>query len=242
MKTVAIVFVAVLFGAQNTHSQSQGKTVPSYRAESSAHVVRGKNAWTYVTENRSFLFPEVLGDDGNYEAVLLLEETYRNERTDGVEGVRGNATIKAWTLRQGRPRELRWTFKEIGNEGIVQDRFYRVTAWGCCDMPVVYSFYNVLTGRKLYVSNSNLLEVWGDGEGPLAFRYVAFGYAGLSELSQPPQLQYRNRQENSAAILYRILTGVLRRSQDVRFLRRRVGEIPRPERLANELQHRVEIR
>jgi hypothetical protein len=190
VKTIAVILVAVLIGLQNTDLRTEKKTVPPYRAESSAYVVQGKDAWTYVTENRSFRFAEVLGDDGNYEAVLLLEETYHNERTDGLEGVRGNATVKAWTLAHGRQRELRWTFKEIGNEGEVRDRFFRVTAWGCCDVPIVYSYYNILTGKKVYVSNSDLLEVRGDGDGPPASRYVAFGYGGMSELNQPPQLQY----------------------------------------------------
>lgn len=190
MKTIAVVLVVALFGLPKNGLSTEKKTAPRYRAESSAYIVQGKDAWTYVTENRSFRFEEVLGDTGDYEAPLLLEETYHNERTDGIEGVRGNATVKAWTVKHGGERELRWTLKEIGNEGRVQDRFYRVTAWGCCDVPVVYSYYNVLTGKKLYVSNSDLLEVWGDGDGPQAWRYVAFGYAGMSELSRSPELQY----------------------------------------------------
>jgi hypothetical protein len=187
---IAIVLIAVLFGLQNTHRGTETKTVPPYRAESSAYVVRGKDAWTYVTENRSFRFAEVLGDTGNYEAVLLLEETYHNEHTDFLEGVQGKATVKAWTVKRGGERELRWTFQENGNEGEVEDRFFRVTAWGCCDMPTVYSYYNVLTGKKVYFSNSDLLTVWGDGDGPSAMRYIAFGYAGQKELDQPPELQY----------------------------------------------------
>ncbi|HXN99901.1 MAG TPA: hypothetical protein VN881_12570 [Candidatus Acidoferrales bacterium] len=190
MKMIAIVLIVVLFGLQNTHSGIETKTVPRYRAESSAYTARGKDGWTYVTENRSFRFADVLGDTGNYEAELLLEETYRNERTDGIEGMRGNATIRAWTLDHAGQRKLRWAFHEAGNEGEMEDRFFRVTAWGCCDMPTVYSYYNVLTGNKLYVSNSDLLKVWVDEGGPLAWRYIAFGYAGQNELDQPPQLQY----------------------------------------------------
>jgi len=190
VKTIAVVLVALLFGLQGTNLGTPEKTVPPYRAESSAYVVQGKDAWTYVTENRSFRFAEVLGDEGSYEAVLLLEETYHNERTDGMEGVRGNATVKAWTLEHGRQSELRWTFNEIGNEGLLHDRFFRVTAWGCCDVPEVHSYYSVLTGKKMYVSNSDLLEVRGDGDGPQASRYVAFGYAGMGELHHPPLLQY----------------------------------------------------
>jgi hypothetical protein len=190
VKTVTVVLVSALFGFPNTGLNTGKKAVPPFRAESSAYIVQGKDAWTYVTENRSFRFAEVLDDTGNYEAPLLLEETYHNERTDGMEGMRGNVTVKAWTVNRGGERELRWTLKEIGNEGRVQDRFFRITAWGCCDAPVVYSYYDVLTGKKLYVSNSDLLEVRGEGDGPQASRYVAFGYAGINDLSRPPQLQY----------------------------------------------------
>ena len=190
MKTVTVVLVVTLLGFANKGLSAGRKAVSPYRAESSAYIVQGKDAWTYVTENRSFRFVEVLDDAGNYDEPLLLEETYHNEHTDGMEGVRGNATVKAWTVKRGGEREVRWTLKEIGNEGRMQDRFYRVTAWSCCDAPIVYSYYSVLTGRKLYVSNSDLLEVRGDGVGPLAARYVAFGYAGRNELSRPPQLQY----------------------------------------------------
>lgn len=190
MKLIAAVVAATLLGVQGTDGSTHEKTGPIYRAESSAQVPRGKDAWTYITDNRSFRFDEVLGDDGTYEALLLLEESFRNERTDGVEGIKGQASVKAWTLKPNQPRQLRWVIRESGNEATIQNRFFRLTAWGCCDMPVVYSYYGLLTGQKMYVSNSDLLEIWGDGDGPLAVRYVAFGYAGLRGLSRPPQLQY----------------------------------------------------
>jgi hypothetical protein len=72
----------------------------------------------------------------------------------------------------------------------VRGRLFRVAAWGCCDAPTIYSYYNLLTGKKLYVSNSDLLEVWGSGGGPKALRLVAFGYAQQGQLNLPPQLQY----------------------------------------------------
>jgi len=61
------------------------KTLPTFRTESSASIIEGHNARTYVTENHSFRFEEGLGDTGKYEAVLLLEEIYHNERTSGLE-------------------------------------------------------------------------------------------------------------------------------------------------------------
>jgi hypothetical protein len=189
VKTLAAVLIAALFGVQTGDLNSGKKTNLPFRAESSAYVIEGKNAWTFVTENRSFRFKEVLGDKGTYDALLLLEETYHNERTDGIEGMRGNATVKAWDVKESGHRELRWTLQAKGNEGDVQDRLFRLTEWGCCDLPVVYSYYSILNGKKLYVSNSELLRVWYGG-GPLNERLIAFGYSVMDKESQYPQLQY----------------------------------------------------
>ena len=163
---------------------------PPFRTESSAHIVEGENSRTYVTENSSFQFIEVLGDTGDYEAVLLLEGSYHNENTPGIEGMRGDASIKAWTIRRGRQRELRWTAHEKANEGEIRSRFLRMTAWGCCDTPNTFTHYNLLSGKKLYVTNSELLEVRGQGEGPLIFRYLGFGYDATIHPGPTPQLQY----------------------------------------------------
>src|ERR1700686_2295297 len=41
--------------------------------------------------------------------------------------------------------------------------------------------FSLLTGKKLYFSNSDLLEDRGDGDGPQASRFVAFGYSGMNQ-------------------------------------------------------------
>jgi hypothetical protein len=43
--------------------------------------------------------------------------------------------------------------------------------------------------KKLYITNSDLLELWF-GEGPRNARYVGYGYSVLDKQSQYPQLQY----------------------------------------------------
>lgn len=194
MRILIAFIIAALLGPQNTQPSVEQKAAPVYRVESSAYVIEGKDAWTYVTENRSFRFEEVLGDTGNYETLLLLEETYHNERTPGKDGTNGKIAVNAWTLKSGQQRELRWTLEARGNEGDVRDRFYRAIEWGCCDVPDVYSYYDILNGKKLYVTNSELLEVWF-GEGPVNSRYIGFGYSVLDSKSPYPQLQYGTDKE-----------------------------------------------
>jgi hypothetical protein len=230
---MAALLIATLLGLQGTYPGTTKRTTPPYQAASSAQIIKRKDAWTFVTENRSFRFVELPEDQGNpggnQAALLLLEETYHNEHTDGVEGVQGSVAVKAWTLEPNRPRELRWTFRGVGNEGTKQDRLFRVTAWGCCDVPVVYSYYSLLTGKKLYVSNSDLLEVRGDGDGPQASRFVAFGYSAMNQLEQPPRLQYgtdkkvgqrfsiiSSRQYYDAPQMFVSASGKLEKSLDLR--------------------------
>ncbi len=153
-------------------------------------MIDEKDARTFVTENRSFRFAEILGDEGVYEALLLLEETYHNERTDGIEGVHGNATVKTWQLKSSGRRDLLWTLQAKGNEGdIYDDRLFRLTEWGCCDAPNVYSYYSIFNAKKLYVTNSDLVRVWFGG-GPLNERLIGFGYSVMDKGSRYPQLQY----------------------------------------------------
>lgn len=190
MRCHALAIAALLFSVLAVSAQDHNqKTSPTYRAESSAYVIEGHDASTYVTENRSFRFEEVLGDTGDYEAVILLEETYHNERTPGLEGTTGRVAVNAWTIKRGTGRQPRWTLEATGNEGDVRDRLYRVIQWGCCDVPTVYFYYSILNAKKLYVSNTDLLEV-SFGEGPRNARYVGFGYSVLDKQSQYPQLQY----------------------------------------------------
>ncbi len=193
MRMFTVFIIAAFLDPQTTKTSIGQKTVP-YRAESSAYIIESKDALKYVTENRSFRFEEVLGDTGNYEALLLLEETYHNERTPGIEGTDGEITVNAWTLTNRQQRVLRWALKAKANEGDVRDRFYRAIEWGCCDVPIVYSYYGILDGKKLYVTNSDLLEVWF-GEGPLNSRYVGFGYSVLDKNTKYPLLQYGTDKE-----------------------------------------------
>jgi hypothetical protein len=186
---LAVAFVLTSC-SKNTKHETPTRDPLGFHTTSSAYVREDKDSRTYVTENGSFHWTEVLGDKGTFDAVLLLEENYHNENTPGIEGMRGDATVKAWTITSPNQREMRWTAHEKANEGEVRDLFFRFAAWGCCDSPNVYAYYNMLSGKKMYVTNSDLLEIRGKGEGPLSARFVGFGYDVINNQGHDPVLQY----------------------------------------------------
>src|SRR5882762_5239335 len=128
MKLKALVLIGSLAGILGAASGQVRKPTATYQTKSLAYVTEDKSAWTFVTENQSFRFVELLNDRGSDYTRLLLEEAYHNERREDVENVRGSATVRAWTLVPGRPRKPRWTVRESGNEGQPQNRLFKITA------------------------------------------------------------------------------------------------------------------
>jgi hypothetical protein len=170
--------------------QSSGDTMPSSSAPSSAYIRQSDGA--YVTDNRIFEFANVLRDDGGGYIRLLLLKEVQNEHIDGHEDTTGQMTVQAWTFGKDGTRSERWRFTAEGNDGYALSfsRFFRLTQWGCCDWPDVHWYFSLLSGKKLYVSNSDISDLTEiivlDG-GAQAARYVAFGWY---KHQTPPVLQY----------------------------------------------------
>lgn len=143
----------------------------------------------YVTDNRSFEFANVLRDDGDGYVHLLLLKDVHNEHIDGHEETKGQIAVQAWTVEKDGTRDERWNFTADGNDGYALNdiRFFRLTEWGCCDWPDVHWYFSLLSGKRLYVSNSDLTEIVVLNRGPQGARYVAFG---CYKHQTPPMLQY----------------------------------------------------
>ena len=154
---------------------------------SSAYIRQSDDA--FVTENRTFEFANVLHDDGSGYIRLLLLKDVQNEHIDGHEETTGQMAVQAWNLEENGTRNERWSFKAEGNDGYALNdiRFFRLTEWGCCDWPNVYWYFSLLSGKKLYVSNSDLSEVIVLNRGPQGARYIAIG---CYKPETPPMLQY----------------------------------------------------
>lgn len=190
MITTLTLLLLAAIASLNAFAGAPKPDAPPYKAESSAYIRAGKDHWTFVTQNRSFEFVDVPKDGSDGYTNLLLLETYHNERNIGLEGVQGSSTITAWTITP-KSRRLRWIIRAGGNTGTVTgNRLYRLSEWGCCDIPTTYYYYSLLSGQRLYVSNSDVIEVEGDGEGPQADRLIAFGYLDPHAYERPPRLQF----------------------------------------------------
>jgi hypothetical protein len=190
MKVRVLLILCSLFAFSLVADGQGSKSSEAFRSPASAAYVRRSDG-AYVTDNKIFEFANPLSDGGDDNIPLLLLKTIHNEHIDGHEETTGVVRVRAWTLPKNGTHEKkkRWNFTTVGNDGeaLYEDRFFRVTAWGCCDWPQVHWYFSLLSGKKLYVTNSELLSTVVLDAGPRLARYVAFGYY---EHGKPPVLQY----------------------------------------------------
>jgi hypothetical protein len=172
MKLFAVAAILTLVVAQNSGAPQP----PQYHTQSTAYTSRDKDGQIFVTENSSFQFAEVYDESKDPPLQrALLEETFRNRSSDHAEAVEGSATIRSWSLKSDGTRQLSWTINATANEGSVQNRFYRTSVWGCCDAPDSYTYYSLISGKRLYSSFTDLKEVTSVKDGHSKIIYIAVG-------------------------------------------------------------------
>jgi len=187
-RAMLLSLIPVVAGAQSPH-----RITPTFRSESKAYIKPSKDGWNYITVNSNFEFSGLRTDAGDgWEANLLLEETFRHERVDGLEGVRGTSKVKAWTIQRGKPRRLRWEIASWAHEGGAwNERMVRLTTYGCCAIPTVFRYYALGTGKLLYTTHSDLVEVrGGEGIGTKGTRYLGLAFQDPEDRETPTVLQY----------------------------------------------------
>ncbi len=117
---------------------------------------------TAVITNRRFTFTSFYPGSVASESqgrTLLLREEFKSERNLSAEGQKSSVTVQAWTGQGANPTQSLWTIKTDGDEGILADRFYKVTKHGCCGAEDTFIFFNTLTGRKVFTSTSDLFQI-----------------------------------------------------------------------------------
>lgn len=182
---------------------AQQTTAAVSRAESKAWVKHLKNKDVFVTENSSFGFVLLLGDDGKRRTWLRVLHTDHNEWSESREGVDGMVTVTAWNEPRASHRNARWRFQTSGNEAIPKEQLgmFQVSTWPCCSAPFEHIYFSLSNGKRLYTTNgqaekgrygqdSDLLTI----NGYLTDRYTQTRYVGFGAVpdhaNQPPTLQY----------------------------------------------------
>jgi hypothetical protein len=179
-----LVLIALAIFPSCVYCQTSRRKENSCKLPASSAYIR-KSDGAMVTDNHVFEFAHVL-EKGSFTD-LLLHKNVRNEHIDGREETIGHVEVEAFSADG---QERRWNLKHSGNDGIAlaYQGFYRVSEWGCCDWPTIDWYFNLNSGKKLYVSNDELTEVIGYSNDDRRSRWVAFGV--YAHGNTPPVVQY----------------------------------------------------
>jgi hypothetical protein len=146
------------------------------RATSRVELKPKDGTVAFTTVNRKFSLELHGWSATDWRPLLLLEES-RHKGWLHVDG--GEATVKvtAWTGNGAKFTEKIWTIDQDGYAGRRLDRFYRITnndspEWGGLDI-----YYNLATGRKVFTSASDLLQVIVPNTSSDLSRYIAYRHS-----------------------------------------------------------------
>lgn len=145
---------------------------PPTSTTSTIETVRKNGLDFIVTTNRKFNFVPLYAD-GTEDSLLLLEET-RSEFSRQLEGSNSAMKIEAW-IGKGKPTKKAWTMKTEADISEADAPFYNLTKYGCCASVNVHSWYNLLSGQKVFTGTNNLLKISVPNTGGEALdRFVVF--------------------------------------------------------------------
>ena len=167
-----LLLVSLLFCFLSSAVAQKAATPPT-SATSTIETVRKDGHDYVITTNRKFNFVPIYSGTGN-ASILLLEEI-RSEWSRDVEGSNGSMKIDAWTGIGSKPNKKAWTIKTDADEAEASDPFYKTTKFGCCASYGVFTWYNLLTGQKIYSGTNNFVKIAVPNTGGEALdRYVTF--------------------------------------------------------------------
>jgi hypothetical protein len=129
------------------------------------------------TLNRRFTFTTFYTDGAfekeQFRTLLLLEE-FKSTRDTSRDQIRGTVKVEAWVGKDVSPQNKVWAIEQSGDAGLLVDRFYKVTKFGCCASIATDVYFSLLSGQKLYTTNTGLFEVIVPNTSVALTRYVAF--------------------------------------------------------------------
>lgn len=129
------------------------------------------------TVNRRFAFSKFYTEGAfsneQFRTLLLLEEFNSTHRIL-LGQTEGLVRVEAWMGKDANPQNKLWTIEQSGDAGEAEDRFYKVTKYGCCANIATDVYFSLLYGQKLYTTNTGLFEVVVPNTSVDLVRYVAF--------------------------------------------------------------------
>ena len=129
------------------------------------------------TVNRQFTFSHFYTENAfsneQFRTLLLLEE-FKSTRSILAGQMQGTVRVEAWMGKDASPQNKIWTIEQSGDAGEVADRFYKVTKYGCCASIATDVYFGLLTGQKLYTTNTGLFGIVVPNTSIALVRYVAF--------------------------------------------------------------------
>ena len=172
MKSITILTCAILCLLPPAFAQ-KAATPPPTSTTSTIETVRREGIEFVITTNRKFNFVPIYSGDG--ESSLLLLEEFRTEISRDSEGSNSTMKVDAWFGKGSKPTKKVWTIKSDADEAAASDPFFKTTNYGCCGSYNVHTWYNLLTGQKVFTGTNNVVKISVPNTGGEALdRYVTF--------------------------------------------------------------------
>ena len=163
---------------------------PPTSTTSTFEIVRKSDREVFTTTNRQFKYVPLFNED-SYKSLLLLEEI-RLDVSPDVEGSNGTLKVDAWIGKGSKPDKKAWTIKSDANAGEAGDTFYKTTNFGCCASYNVMTWYNLLSGQKIYSGTNNFVKISVPNTGGSALdRYVTF-HSNQGTTNSPEMKRMKN--------------------------------------------------
>ncbi len=167
-----LLLVSLLLSFAAPGFAQKANTPPPTSTTSTIETVRRDGLEFIITTNRKFNFVPLYSGDG--ESSLLLLEEFRSEFSRGLEGINSAMKVDAW-FGKGKPTKKIWTIKADADVAEASDPFYKTTKYGCCASMSVQTWYNLLTGQKVFTGTNNLIKISVPNTGGDALdRFVTF--------------------------------------------------------------------
>lgn len=216
LTTILLCFVFTAFA-------QKANTPPPTSTTSTIETVRRDGIDFIITTNRKFNFVPIYSGDG--ESSLLLLEEVRSEFSRQVEGINSTMKVDAW-FGKGKPTRKVWTIKAEGDVAEAGDPFYKVTKYGCCASMNVHTWYNLLSGQKVFTGTNNLIKISVPNTGGDSLdRFVTFhsnqGTTDTPEIKRSQEVLGVLQYGSSKRVTHRIVL----RSSDVEMLEMGAPEV-----------------